>query len=83
MKKKISSNKLFSFTIVICIILSFIQVVILPTFYIIFIKLLLMPIPKNEFENIFTKICSKNIIKEANKESLASLICNKKSIFLK
>ena len=69
------------YSFAICFILSFGQIVILPFVNTILIKLLFVPIPKKEFDNALTKICNKNQVKEADKESLISMICLNKNIF--
>ena len=81
MKKKLSFNKLLRYSFAICFILSFGQIVILPFVNTILIKLLFEPIPKKEFDNALTKVCNKNQVKEADKDSLISMICLNKNIF--
>lgn len=85
MKKKLSFNKLLRYSFAICFILSFGQIVILPfvntILNTILIKLLFEPIPKKEFDNALTKVCNKNQVKEADKDSLISMICLNKNIF--
>ena len=81
MKKKLSFNKLLRYSFAICFILSFGQIVILPFINTILIKLLFEPIPKKAFDNALTKVCNKNQVKEADKESLISMICLNKNIF--
>jgi len=69
----------YSFTIF--FILSFGQIVVLPFVNTTIIKLLFEPIPKKELYNTLTKICNKNKVKEADKDSLISMICLNKNIF--
>ena len=80
-KKKISFDILLRYSFAICFILSFGQIVILPFVNTILIKLLFVPIPKKEFDNALTKVCNKNQVKEADKDSLISMICLNKNIF--
>ena len=81
MKKKLSFNKLLRYSFAICFILSFGQIVIFPFVNTILIKLLFEPIPTKEFDNALTKVCNKNQVKEADKDSLISMICLNKNIF--
>ena len=81
MKKKLSFNKLLKYSFAIFFILSFVQIVFLPSLNTIIVKLLFEPIPKKELVNTLTKICNKNQVKEADKESLISMICLNKNIF--
>ena len=81
MKKQLSFNKLLRYSFAICFILSFGQIVVLPFVNIVLINLLFEPIPKKEFYNALTKICNKNKVKEADKDSLISMICLNKNIF--
>lgn len=81
MKKKLSFNKLLRYSFAIFFILSFVQIVFLPLVNTIFMKLLFEPIPKKELYNTLTKICNKNKVKEADKDSLVSMICLNKNIF--
>ena len=80
MKKQLSFNKFLKYSFAICFILSFGQIVIWPFVNTILIKLLFVPLPKKEFDNDLTKICNKNQVKEADKESLISMICLNKNI---
>jgi len=80
-KKKLSFNKLLRYSFAIFFILSFGQIVILPFVNTIIIKLIFEPIPKKELYNNITKICNKNKVKEADKNSLISMICINKNIF--
>ena len=81
MKKKLSFNKLLKYSFAIFFILSFGQIVVLPSLNTVIVRLLFEPIPKKELENALTKVCNKNQVKEADKESLISMICLNKNIF--
>ena len=81
MQKKLFFNKLLRYSFTIFFILSFGQIVILPLVNTIIIKLLFEPLPKKELYNNLTKICNKNKVKEAHKDSLISTICQNKNIF--
>ena len=80
MKKKLSFNKLLKYSFAIFFILSFGQIVVLPSLNTIIVKLLFEPIPKKELDNTLTKVCNKNQVKEADKDSLISMICLNKNI---
>ncbi len=81
MKKQFSFNRFWRYSFAICFILSFGQIVILPFLNTILIKLLFAPIPKKGIDNALTKVCNKNQVKKADKDSLISMICLNKNIF--